>query len=154
MAFPPVYIGSNKTNIQFVIYDKVKRLKNKGIPTPWSSYTRIEARLRNTGLAPYQLTELKNPFPSLEIASAIDCKNHSSVPEWHQFIDMALKEGSPIAFSGLNKYKKKKYRGWLSLYAAKFWKPEKIMNSINAAMEPIKPEKLFPNTTALSDLAL
>ena len=149
-----IYLGSKNSDLYFCIYNKAKQLKETGQDTQLNNFLRIEARLRRTKLKPYQLGHLENPFMKLNIASAIDCKNINANSQWQHFLYIAKEQGSAKAFSLLNKKERKKYKDRLSLALAKFWRPQTITNSIGKAMEPIKPENLFPNTTALSDMAL
>lgn len=145
-----IYLGSKNSDIYFCIYNKAKQLRETGQDTPFKNLLRIEARLRRTNLKPCQLGNLANPFEKLKIASAIDCKKLSVDSLWQHFIHIAKEQGSAQAFSFLNKKERKKYKKLLHLALAKFWKPQIIMNSFDKAIEPIKPENLFSNTSAIS----
>lgn len=134
-----LYLGGKQSAVRYCFYDKAKQLKHKKLPCKYKTLTRIEARLNHLHLAPAKLHELKNPFESLHIAHAINCKNYSKDEILQNFISQAEKEGAANAFKGLNKKERSEIKKILMACEAKWWQPEKLADEMLLAFETIAP---------------
>ncbi len=116
-----IYIGSKDSTRQFCIYDKRKQLIAKGLPCPYPSLLRVEARLRNPGILARDLDQLEDPFKALHIASLSKARALSKEKQWQSFIKNASNNGASMAFYELSKHYRKIYRERLTEYAVKWW---------------------------------
>lgn len=116
-----IYVGSEDSPRQFVIYDKRLQLIAKGQHCPCPSLVRVEARLRSPGIMATDLDQLEDPFPHLHIASLSKARALSKEKRWHNFIENASNHGASSAFSQLSKHYRKIYRELLNECAVKWW---------------------------------
>lgn len=116
-----IYVGSQDSPRQFVIYDKRLQLIAKGQHCPHPSLVRVEARLRSPGIMAIELDQLEDPFPHLHIARLSKARALSKEKQWHNFIENASNHGASSAFSQLSKHYRKIYRGRLNECTVKWW---------------------------------
>lgn len=107
-----IYIGSKDSPRQFVIYDKRLQLIAKGLPCPYPSILRVEARIRNPGLMAKEIESLdvEALFKPLHVASLSKAREFSKEKPWRSFIETASNHGVIAALSPLSKHYRKIYR--------------------------------------------
>ena len=107
-----IYIGSKDSPRQFVIYDKRLQLIAKGLPCPYPSILRVEARIKNSGLMAKELESLdvEAIFKPLHVASLSKARELSKEKAWRSFIETASNQGVIAALSPLSKHYRKIYR--------------------------------------------
>lgn len=137
-GFGTIWVGSEKGNCWFAIYDKQKQLIDNKLPAPHKQHTRIEARLRDTGLSPSALVSLPNPFIKLEIADFIKAKLISKSNEWNLFLLKCVSLGAQAALTLFKKWRKK-FLILLRSSAASWWEPEYIWQYFAQALKTIAP---------------
>lgn len=138
------YIGSNKSDLYFRVYDKARQLKETQNTGNFSYYTRAEAVLQKDRLKipASELQNIPNPFLTLYAAFAIDCKNLDSGKEWQEFLNIVLEKGSPTAFAGHDEATRKKFARNLTKCAYNCWQPQKFWLDFPAVASKITPKNL------------
>ncbi|MGA8146774.1 MAG: hypothetical protein WB870_04260 [Gallionellaceae bacterium] len=138
-SYGSTYLGSKLSALKFCIYDKHRQLLAKNLPAPHKTHTRIEVRLRHTGLSPSELLEkMDNPFKKLEIADLQKARNASKDKVWQNFLDLCLEVGSAKALA-LHPKKRKLYMSMLRVAASWWWKPNHIWLKLPQALSVIEP---------------
>jgi len=136
-----VYVGSPSSGLRFRIYDKKRQMRSKKLVANWSTWTRLEAVVRNPGCTGAELHLcLKNVFATLGIAALSTAQLQSEDASWQKFLQLCLDVGSPMALSTVtNKATRALYRLRLNSSAATWWKPETVWSKLPQAVERIAP---------------
>ena len=134
-----IYLGAEKSNARFAIYDKAKKLSDTKQTAPFSRQTRIESKLRKLKIAPSELHLIPNPFTRLQVADAIDCKQLTKSPDWQEFVCQAQTVGAQQAFSGLSKSTRKQFKNNLIQCKSSWWQPESAFQGLASALHKITP---------------
>lgn len=117
------YIGSEKSAVQYCIYDKTKEQKDKYGKNIGGQYMRVEARLRNKSIQ--QLEEL-NPFQALQIFWAPPPKSVKP-HEWMFFLNYAQTVGLQAAVRAIPKQDKKPYVDRVNELVSDWWESEALL---------------------------
>lgn len=116
------YVGKDK----FTIYDKKYQLeKEKNQSCDWSNLTRLEVEEHRTGLHPWELHTLPNPFRWLECADLAALQAIQD-PQFKAWLSVAQNRGETFAMRGLTPYQRRKFRACLRQCPAHWWNPEKF----------------------------
>jgi Replication initiation factor len=126
------YVGSHKSKVQYVIYDKTQEQKGKGKATQHQT-TRIEIRLRNVSL-----TELKetNPFVNLQvfhIPRPIGVKDYV----WAFFLSYAQTYGLQAALRKIPKQDIQKFIARLKEIMCQWWNPKQLVDNYTKQIQQI-----------------
>lgn len=124
-----IYLGGKNSKLRFCIYDRKKKMARKlGEIVKHKNLTRIEARVRGTGLTAEALTyAMPNPFESLQIALLKKAqKIDPHLLWWQKFLEQAVLHGSAAALSGLSDKLKTDARMRLTQAKAHWWNPSAL----------------------------
>lgn len=138
-----IQIGSKNSPRSYSIYDKARQLKEKKLPNPYKTRTRIEAVLRCTKLSPKDLNSIKNPFSDLHIVDTKTARLLTSDLKFQDFLSYAEYYGSARAFAAITKSQRVEIRKKLMLCSATWWNPSFIWKSHEKAISILKPSNIF-----------
>ena len=138
-----IYIGHRKhSRRRFCIYDKASQLQKLRIMTD-GDWTRIESRLRYTGLHTFELNQLANPFLSLRVCSQIHALQLFSSKSWRDFTLECERSGAHAALQKFSPARKKQHMGYLNRAACKWWIPHAFWGLWEPALTVVSPRAEF-----------
>ena len=131
------YVGTNQSTREFVLYDKQKEQKKKGVDIPKT--TRFESRFRpqQSVYLPEVLTE--EPFKGVKIYYAPPPPNVEE-HEWGYFLSYAQTYGLLAALRKLPKHLRHKYRECLEKFIVSWWQPDKFQLEYENAVKQLLTE--------------
>jgi len=134
-----LYLGSNKSNLYFRIYDRGAKSAGKGAPCV--PCTRIEANIKNVPATPNGLlASLQNPFEKIFVADLkVARKIEGALTWWQEFLTAAEKIGSAAAMAELKKSEKKKARAFLQAARVPWWDAQKSWQALDDALAVLEP---------------
>ena len=136
-----INLGALSGRLRFSIYDKKRHIVEKWKELPLHQLqTRIEARIRTTGLTANKLEGcLKNPLPKLEIADLKELQKSSPSPAFTAFLVQCSKVGACAALKSLSLKERRKYILQLRKAKVTWWKPQAIWQYLPSALKVIAP---------------
>lgn len=134
------YIGAASSSKRFCVYDKAKQLANKQGKSNFKRLMRVEARLKKTGLKPFELLEkLENPFDGLEFLSAEKLLCISDDDGWAVFVEQCRCVGTAQALYECEKQVRKIYKARLASAKVDWWDASKAWEGWPNAFAAILP---------------
>jgi hypothetical protein len=129
-----VYLGAKRSKRSICCYDRALWLqKNKGHIVPYA-VTRIEARLRKTGIPLVDIPSLDNPFTPIGVCRLHDALGVSKSKAWQAFIELAVTEGAQVAFWAAGKYKAQ-FLATLQSVQCDWWNPNAVWKDAKRSIE-------------------
>lgn len=134
------YIGAYSSSKRFNIYDKARQLTSKKGGSNFIRLMRVEARLKKTGLKPFELLEkLENPFDGLEFLSAEKLLCISDDDGWAVFVEQCRCVGTAQALYECEKQVRKIYKARLASAKVDWWDASKAWEGWPNAFAAILP---------------
>jgi len=136
-----LYLGSEQSPGRFIAYNKRAELLKHGHKDIGHDLTRLEFRLRKTGLTVSGLLSIPNPFQDVRIYSLRACEKlgekSCDLEWWSMFYDSSAYRGLHAALLKLPPQKRSKVKKAMEAGLLKCWKPWNIWKGWPSAIKPL-----------------
>ena len=140
-----IYIGHRKHSPRrFCIYNKARQLRKVKDTEVDGELTRIETRLRRTGLSPRNLNELTNPFTTLSVCTKLESRALLPSQRFAAFMDQCDERGANAALHKCSLARRKQFSGILRRASCDWWQPETLWERWPQALQVLAPRYDLP----------